>query len=83
MQTISVSEQTLDNLKEAAALRGMDTNAYAEELLAISLAVLREKQNCQTEKPYRAMQFSGIAPTGRAAEEIDAEIEAARNEWDN
>lgn len=83
MQTISVSDQTLDNLKEAAARRGMDANTYAEELLSLSLAVLREKQNALPDKPYRAMQFSGIAPTGRTAEEIDAELEAARNEWDN
>jgi len=83
MQNISVSDHTLDTLKEAAALRGMDADAYAEELLAISLAVLRERQNTLPEKPYRAMQFSGIAPTGRTAEEIDADIETSRNEWDN
>jgi len=83
MQNISVSDHTLDTLKEAAALRGMDADAYAEELLAISLAVLRERQNTLPEKPYHAMQFSGIAPTGRTAEEIDADIETSRNEWDN
>ena len=34
------------------------------------------------QKRFHAMQFAGIAPTGRTAEEIDADIKAMRDEWD-
>jgi hypothetical protein len=80
MQAIHLSDKTLTYLREAAALRGLDAEAYAEELLAISLAVLREKNTLSSLKPHRAMEFSGVVPTGRTASEIDAEIEAGREE---
>jgi hypothetical protein len=83
VQTIHLSGKTLTHLREAAALRGLDAEAYAEELLAISLAVLREKNTPSPIKPHRAMEFSAIAPSGRTASEIEAEIEAEREEWDN
>ncbi|MEP6754222.1 MAG: hypothetical protein ABJA67_01875 [Chthonomonadales bacterium] len=34
-------------------------------------------------KPYRALQFSGAAPSGRTAAEIDEEINQSRDEWDS
>jgi hypothetical protein len=82
VQTIHLSDKTLTHLREAAALRGLDTDAYADELLAISLAVLREKNSLSPLKPHHAMEFSAVAPSGRTASEIDAEIEAGREEWD-
>ena len=80
MQSVMISENTIRQLNQAAALRGLDSNAYAEELLAISLAALRETAPI-ARKIHRAMEFSAIAPTGRAAAEIDAEIEEGRCEW--
>lgn len=82
MQSIAVSDETLLHLRQAAALRGIDADTYAEELLSLSLTVLREKAVLSTTKPYQAMQFSGVAPTGRTAAEIDSEIESGRDEWD-
>jgi hypothetical protein len=32
-------------------------------------------------KPHRALRFSGIAPTGRTAGEIDADLRSQRDEW--
>lgn len=79
MQNVTISEGTLSQLNQAAMLRGMDSNTYADELLAISLAVLRE--TVVPQKPHRAMEFSAIETTGRTAAEIDAEIEVGRGEW--
>ncbi len=80
MHTVTLSDKTLRHLRQAAALRGLDINAYAEELLELSLAVLRENSVAPSEKRHRAMEFSGAAPSGRTAAEIDAEIEAGRME---
>lgn len=81
MQTITLSDKTLSHLRQVAALRGLEADAYAEELLEISLAVLQNNALTVTAKPRRAMEFSASAPTGRTAAEIDAEIEASRAEW--
>jgi hypothetical protein len=82
---------------ERAEASGLTANQYIEKLLAADYAasvqaeaavegyinatvkLVRAEMNG---KPYRAMQFSGIAPTSRTAEEIDADIRAARDEWD-
>jgi len=82
METVTLSDETVNNLREAAALRGMDTDSYAEELLAISLAA-RQGHAAASKKRHRAMEFSGIAPSGRSVEEIDADIEVGRAEWDD
>lgn len=82
MHTLTLSDKTLNRLRQAAALRGMDTNAYAEELLEISLAVLKESSATAFGKRHRAMEFSAVASSGRTASEIDADIEASRAEWD-
>lgn len=82
MQTVTLSDKTLKHLRQAAALRGLDTDAYAEELLEISLAVLEEKALATSGKRHRALEFSAAAPTGRTAAEIDTDIEASRAEWD-
>ena len=82
MQSVTISENTIRQLNHAATLRGMDINAYAEELLAISLAALRETAPVD-QKTHHAMEFSAVAPTGRTAAEIDAELEEARSEWPN
>ena len=80
MQSVTISENTLRQLGQAAMLRGMDINAYAEELLAISLAAVREAAPA-VRKTRRAMEFSAAQPTGRTASEIDAELEEGRGEW--
>lgn len=81
MQGVTISDKTIiHQLNQAAAVRGMDINTYANELLAISRAVLQQKAPA-TPKKYRVMDFAGIAPTGRTAAEIDADIEASRGEW--
>ena len=59
----------------------MKTDDYAEKLLEATLAV--ETQAEADTKPYSASQLRGIAPSRRSAEEIDAELNAARDEWDN
>jgi len=81
MQTITLSNETVDNLRRVAALRGIDADTYAEELLSISLAVLDGDPSSRV-KSRRVMEYSAIAPTGRTAAEIDADIEAGRSEWD-
>ncbi len=80
MQNITISENTLRHLGQAAALRGMDINAYAEELLSISLAAVRQSAPAAG-KTHSAMEFGAVVPTGRSASEIDAEVEAGRGEW--
>ena len=83
MQMISVSDEVINELRRVAMIRGLDPNAYAEELLSVSLSG-KSKMNWQPkEKPFRAMQLSGAAPSGRSAEEIAAEIDAARDEWNH
>ena len=81
MQTVALSDETANYLRQMAALRGLDTDTCAEESLAISLAVLRQG-NTVPHKPHHTMKFSAIAPTGRSAVDIDAEIEASRAEWE-
>ena len=83
MQTITLSNKTLILLQQAAAKRGIETNAYAEELLQISLAVLKGNSEGEFLKTHQATEFSAIAPSGRSASEIDAEIQASRDEWDS
>jgi hypothetical protein len=82
MQTITLSNETANNLRRVAALRGIDADTYADELLSISLAVLEGDPSSRA-KSRRVMDYSAIAPTGRSAVEIDADIEAGRTEWDN
>ena len=82
MQNINLSDKSLFYLRQVAALRGLDIDTCAEELLTISLAVLHENNVLAPTKSHRAMEFSAIAPTGRTAKEIDTEIEADRESWD-
>jgi len=82
MQTVTLSDETIHHLQEAATRRGLEADVYAEELLSISLAVLRDASAAPSGKPYRAMKFSGVSPTGRPAGEIDTEIAEGRAEWD-
>ncbi|GEM_PF-3297071 len=79
---IVISQTTMDRLREAALRRGMKSDDYAEELLTVTLAALMQSEEKKT-KRFNASQFRGIAPTGRSAAEIDAELNAARDEWDN
>ncbi len=41
MQTITLSDQTANDLRQGASLRGVDADAYAEELLARILTAQR------------------------------------------
>lgn len=79
--TVTLSPTTLARLRKAALLRGMKPDTYADELLTVTLAALMPNEESST-KPYRASQFRGAAPTGRTAEEIDADLNAMRDEWD-
>ena len=79
MQTVTLSDRTLSHLRQAAALRGLDADAYAEELLEISLAVLKENSVATKQKRFRAMEFSAVAPTGRTAAEIEFPSEEGWN----
>ena len=81
MQAIYLSDTTLNDLQNVACLRGLNTDVYAEELLAISLAVLRETGTPTVRKPHRAIEFGGIAPTQRTAAGIEADIEEQRKDW--
>ena len=83
MQTLTLSDNTIHLLSQAASLRGVETSAYAEELLQISLSVLKGNSESESMKTHIASEFSAIAPTGRSASEIDNEIEASRAEWDS
>ena len=78
--TLSFSPAIIARLHKAASRRGMKTDDYAEKLLETTLAV--ETQAEVDDKPYNVMDFYGAAPTGRCAAEIDAEINALRDEWD-
>ena len=82
MMIVNLSDETGRHLHRAAALRGLDTDTYAEELLAISLAAMNSVTVGHQKRLYNVMEFSGIAPTGRTSAEIDAEIAAGRAEWD-
>ena len=54
MQTLTLSDNTIHLLSQAASLRGVETSAYAEELLQISLAVLKRNSESESnENPYR------------------------------
>ena len=82
MQTLTLSDKTLSRLRQAAESRGRDADDYAEELLVNSLANSNEGSLAESAKPFRAMEFSAVAPSGRTSAEIDEEIEASRAEWD-
>jgi len=79
--TLTLSPAILARLHKAASRCGMKIEAYAEKLLEITLAV--ETQPDADDKPYSVMDFYGVAPSGRSAAEIDAEINALRDEWDS
>ena len=82
MQTVTLSDNTLEQLRQAAAMRGVEASVYAEELLRISLAILHGDLEAEAEKTHSAREFSAIAPTRRSATEINAELEASRAEWE-
>jgi hypothetical protein len=79
--TITLSPTTHAALRRAASRRGMKPDTYVEELLTTTLADETQSDE-DAAKPYSVMDFYGVAPTGRSAAEIDAEINAARDEWD-
>ena len=79
--TVTLSPATLTRLRKAALQRGMKPDTYADELLTLSLVLLMPADESTT-KPYKAGQFRAAAPTGRTAAEIDADINAMRDEWD-
>ena len=78
--TLSLSPAIIARLHNAASRRGMKIDVYAEKLLETTLAL--EPQLEVDDKPYNVMDFYGVAPSGRSAAEIDAEINALRDEWD-
>lgn len=80
--TITLSSKTHAALRQAASRRGIKPDAFVEELLTTTLAIEPQPDE-DASKPYSVMDFYGAAPTGRSAAEIDAEINAARDEWDN
>ena len=83
MPTITITDRTSKSLRAAALSQGVDESTLAEEILANGLQHGAEPKAEPMSKPYRALQFSGVAPSGRTAAEIDDEINKSRDEWDS
>ena len=80
--TITLSPAMHTALQQAANRRGIKPDAYVEELLTQTLTT-EFQMGDDVSKPYSVLDFYGVAPSGRSATEIDAEINALRDEWDN
>lgn len=80
--TITLSPAIHTALQQAAQRRGIKPDAYVEELLTQTLTRETQMGN-DVLKPYSVLDFYGAAPSGRSAAEINAEINALRDEWDN
>lgn len=73
MKAITLSPELSERIEKAAQIRGTDAPALAESLLSQILSL-------ETTKVFSVMDFAGVAPTGRSAQEIDTEIQEGRGE---
>ena len=80
MPSITITEETSKSIRAVAARKGVNESILTEEILVNGLSGNETSNISPPHKPFHAMQFSGISPSGRSASEIDDEINRSRDE---